>query len=198
MALLMICSEHCVYVDLGEHKQLEKIFPLDFNRIFSFFSLSLPEMYSVRMQALRKVSRNRNASTGWWLYLGWGKAFFFQVEYVTDMVIKMGSNRNENEGENIWSFKRHRAHIQQERRASKSCKFFWLRRIWTQMPLKGKELIVPNLELVWNFKNSGGFFKLVTTMILSKMVFLVWLVFFWTACTVGFTFVYADNLTVLI
>lgn len=30
-----------------------------------------------------------------------GKAFFFQVEYVTDMVIKMGSNRNENEGENI-------------------------------------------------------------------------------------------------
>lgn len=33
----MICSEHCVYVDLGEHKQLEKFFPLDFNRIFSFF-----------------------------------------------------------------------------------------------------------------------------------------------------------------
>lgn len=37
MALLMICSEHCVYVDLGEHKQLERFFPLDFSRIFSFF-----------------------------------------------------------------------------------------------------------------------------------------------------------------
>ena len=51
MALLMICSEHCVYVDLGEHKQLERFFPLDFDRIFSFFFL--PEMYSVRVQALR-------------------------------------------------------------------------------------------------------------------------------------------------
>lgn len=61
MALLMICSEHCVYVDLGEHKQLERFFPLDFDRIFFYF---LPEMYSVRVQALRKVSRNFNASTG--------------------------------------------------------------------------------------------------------------------------------------
>lgn len=33
MALLMICSEHCVYIHLRERMQLEKFFPLGFNRI---------------------------------------------------------------------------------------------------------------------------------------------------------------------
>lgn len=33
----MICSAHCVYIDLGEHMQLEKFFPLGFNRILIFY-----------------------------------------------------------------------------------------------------------------------------------------------------------------
>lgn len=36
MALLMICSAHCVYVDLREHMQLERFLPLHFNRILIF------------------------------------------------------------------------------------------------------------------------------------------------------------------
>ena len=35
-------------------------------------------------------------------------------------------------------------------------------------------------------------------MIISKMVFFCLVGFFWTAYTVGFTFVYSDKLTVLI
>ena len=58
-------------------------------------------MYSVRVQALRKVSRNHSASTGDGCIWVGVKAFVFQVEYVTDMVVKMGSNRNENGGENM-------------------------------------------------------------------------------------------------
>lgn len=41
MALLMIYSERCVYVDLEEHVQLERFLPLGFSRILIFFFLFL-------------------------------------------------------------------------------------------------------------------------------------------------------------
>lgn len=132
-----------------------------------------------------------------WVMVVFGLQGIFLSSWVrTDMVIKMGSNRNENEGENIWSFKRHRAHIQQERRGLKIMQVFLTPENLNSDASKGKNWIIPNLEL-WNFKNSGGFFKLVITMILSKMVFLFGWVFL-DSLYYWFHFVYADNLTVLI
>lgn len=55
MGLLMICSEHCLYVDLRGHRQLGRFFPLGFNRILIFFSFS--ETCSLLVLALRIVSR---------------------------------------------------------------------------------------------------------------------------------------------
>lgn len=63
MALLMICSEHCVYVDLGEHTQLERFFPSGFRQNLNFF-FSFPEPYSFLVLALKSVSRNHGASLG--------------------------------------------------------------------------------------------------------------------------------------
>lgn len=50
MALLMICSEHCLYVDLREHG---KIFPSGFQRNLNFF---FPEMYSHLVLALQMLT----------------------------------------------------------------------------------------------------------------------------------------------
>lgn len=81
MGLLMICREHCLYVDLREQRQLGRFFPLGFNGILIFFL----ETYSLVAPALRSVSRHHSASvggavTGWVVFSGWAVTAAVQMD----------------------------------------------------------------------------------------------------------------------